>query len=59
VLIGSEDGIAGMETLIQAAEKNAAEQDEEDAERVKAIMAEKEAAARKEQEAAERAKKSE
>ena len=59
LLIGSEDGIAGMESLIQVAEKNAAEQDERVFEEEMAAKATREAEARKVKEAAEKAKKSE
>jgi hypothetical protein len=59
VLIGLEDGIVGVETLILAAERNAAERDARDFEREMATKAEREAEARQVKEAAEKAKKSE
>ena len=58
VLIGSERDIAGMESLIDAAEKNAAEQDLRELELMTAEKVKMEAAIRKEAEATEKAKKS-
>ena len=54
VLYGSEEGLAGMESLIQAAEKNAAD---EDAQEMAIVMARAEEKAKKE--AAEKADKGE
>ena len=63
ILIGSEEGIAGMESLILASEKNAQAEDALELEKMKAFKAQQEAEVkalrRKEAEAVEKAKKSE